>query len=143
MVPGLLLVLLCGVQAFEEKEWTKDMTEWIDAAVQANGLSPHVHKREANAYSAFSRSLLPQLIAALRGATNRGNYLYRNPYADDGFTRNIDEMVAAKRNAFWAPMAGPLPVETRFAGFGSRIEPSKSKSRMQSGIKAMRYGRKR
>ena len=44
------------------------------------------------------------------------------------------------KKAFWQPMNGPLPVQTRIASFGSRIEPNRE-AQGPAGFKAMRYGR--
>ncbi|ELT91919.1 hypothetical protein CAPTEDRAFT_216446 [Capitella teleta] len=51
-------------------------------------------------------------------------------------------VVAEKRGSFWRPMGGPLPVQTRFVSFGSRLEPDHTKDDGPAGIKAMRYGRR-
>ncbi len=47
-----------------------------------------------------------------------------------------------KRNAFWQQIGGPLPVNTRLASFGSKIEPDGSRASSHA-FKAMRYGRRR
>nr|AHB62366.1 neuropeptide KY precursor [Platynereis dumerilii] len=58
--------------------------------------------------------------------------------------KNLLEKEMSKRKAFWQPMmGGPLPVETRLASFGSRIEPDRTEPGSgPNGIKAMRYGRR-
>ncbi len=48
----------------------------------------------------------------------------------------------AKRKAFWQQIGGPLPVATRLASFGSKIEPDGSRVSSHA-FKAMRYGRRR
>ncbi len=51
-------------------------------------------------------------------------------------------MEMAKRKAFWQQLGGPLPVATRLASFGSKIEPDGSRVSSHA-FKAMRYGRRR
>ena len=53
-------------------------------------------------------------------------------------TRGMPE----KRNPFWQQIGGPLPVATRLASFGSKIEPDGSRTSSHA-FKAMRYGRRR
>lgn len=55
----------------------------------------------------------------------------------------LDSKNPQKRSSYWRPMGGPLPVQTRFVSFGSRLEPDHTKEEGPVGIKAMRYGRRR
>lgn len=47
-----------------------------------------------------------------------------------------------KRGAVWQPMGGPLPVDARFAAFGSQIQPEPGRGYPdQPAVKTMRYGK--
>ena len=88
-------------------------------------------------------------------------YGFKHPYpvshnsvAEDSHLHTLAKMLLAlsnkdskgmatdKRNTFWRPMGGPLPVQTRFVSFGSRLEPDRAQDNGPAGIKAMRYGRR-
>ncbi|KAK2165495.1 hypothetical protein LSH36_49g03023 [Paralvinella palmiformis] len=53
------------------------------------------------------------------------------------------QRLAKRKSAFWQPMGGPLPVETRFVSFGDQSESSDEEQLPMSVIRAMRYGRRR
>ena len=84
----------------------------------------------------ISLQTLVRLLLALEVETpeGRGNDLYESRRA---------EAQEKRGTPFWQPMGGPLPVQTRFVSFGSRLEPDRtSKQEGPGGIKAMRYGRR-
>ena len=55
---------------------------------------------------------------------------------------DVNQKMMEKRNPFWQQIGGPLPVATRLASFGSKIEPDGSRTSSHA-FKAMRYGRRR
>ena len=51
--------------------------------------------------------------------------------------------VGGTKKAFWQPVGGPLPIETRLVSFGTRLGNDDRLQNIAAGIKAMRYGRRR
>jgi hypothetical protein len=60
-----------------------------------------------------------------------------------GRVRDTVGHVYKRKSAFWQPMGGPLPVETRFVSFGNRKSADEAAASPSGGMKAMRYGRRR
>ena len=89
------------------------------------------------------QELLPYVVRDLIRELNTAKELLSSD--DYSSEENPDVEQVRKRKAFWQPLRGPLPVETRFANFGSRLEPEKGRLGHNNGnnikaMKAMRYG---
>ncbi len=95
------------------------------------------HKFKRDTYSDVYQSLLEDLAKALRNE----EFGRQTQYAPDDL--DLHREVVHKRKAFWQSMGGPLPVQTRLASFGSRIEPDRTGGSQPQRFKAMRYGRRR
>ena len=80
-----------------------------------------------------NEALTKLLISNLIKELNKESYYTRQAH---------DEGMPKKRNPFWQQIGGPLPVATRLASFGSKIEPDGSRTSSHA-FKAMRYGRRR
>jgi hypothetical protein len=90
--------------------------------------------------SELYNALLDDIVQSLKGE-GYGRQTRHSNYEDND--RDLHREVINKRKAFWQSMGGPLPVETRLASFGSRIEPDRTGSNSPQRFKAMRYGRRR
>ncbi len=108
---------------------------YSDNAAGLGNKSP-IAKRDVGGQDneALVKLLLSELIKELKKQT----YYERMPAAAAGF----EDEDLRKRNAFWQPIGGPLPVNTRLASFGTKIEPDGSRASSHA-FKAMRYGRRR
>lgn len=95
---------------------------------QKKSHSASLHKRSADMRKIETSLLLENILD--------------NILAAQKLQHDVSENEVSKRNSFWQPMGGPVPVETRFVSFGSRLEPEDANV-AKGGIKAMRYGRRR
>lgn len=88
-----------------------------------------IQRRNADTYREVLKTLIPELVERLAELP-------------PSYDSSSDVIKQEKRKAFWQPMSGPLPVETRLASFGSRIEANQGSPKINPNIlKAMRYGK--
>lgn len=140
----LLVVLVCvlahvayGKPAQDDfKEWLENKEESALAEKDSFNENSKIVKRDVREENeAMAKLLLGEIIKELRKEAAYDREVRFSPDLHK-------EMVEQKRKAFWQPIGGPLPVETRLASFGSKIEPDSSRASSHA-FKAMRYGRRR
>lgn len=113
-------------------EWLKSRSPLVE---QRNSkTSVQKVRRDTSTNDAFTKAFLEELIKELK----KLNYIRERYETEED---EYAEPYVSKRKAFWQPMGGPLPVETRLASFGSRIEPDRT-AESPNGFKGMRYGRR-
>lgn len=102
-----------------------------DATLDSKSISKRDVTQEEN--QAFEKLIISDLIKELKSAYNA---------RQARFSSELNRGMLEKRNPFWQQIGGPLPVNTRLASFGSKIEPDGSRTSSHA-FKAMRYGRRR
>ena len=134
-----MLAICVWFQGVVCNEHSADFRTWVK--VKADSLRPRRSISNENIpHRDFDMESLVLAKMVMRELARELPYNERNvAFGDD--QDDITKEVAQKRKAFWQPMGGPLPVETRLASFGSKIVPDDSRNG-PNGFKAMRYGRR-
>lgn len=128
---SLLLVIVCAVKGSDTADSPPSSLRDKRSLSTIDALS-HLDDETVD------REILPLLVKIFRERLHD----LRNKRQPE-LMEDIPKAYVSKRKAFWQPMSGPLPVETRLASFGSRIEPEGDSSHRIGVLKTMRYGRKR
>ncbi len=140
------VIVLCGIALgaalgdvmSESEEQESPFKHWV------KGKMADTHSVSRRSIDNYDSSDLEELdLPSLQRITSRLESAYLENALRDYVQRNAAGGMRKRQSGFWQPMGGPLPVETRFVSFGSRLEPDKPVQTSGAGIKAMRYGRRR